>query len=258
MSGRKFRNRSVKNFVDEVEFICRDMPKIREIFIEDDTFTVDKKRVEEICEEILNRGLKPVWSCNSRVDVPFATLEKMRKAGCRLLVVGFESGDQSVLDRASKGITLDQSIAFAANAKKLGFKIFGCFMIGLEGDNLETIEKTFKFAKSIFPDMVFFQQAVPFPGTAFYAWAKENGYLVTEDFSKWLNKDGYLDCLVNYPFATSKEIEKIRDALMSRYYFSPIYIFRTLLANLSWPEFSRVSKAGFSYIWFRLKKFLRG
>ena len=102
--------------------------------------------------------------------------------------------------------------------------------------------------------MCFFQQAVPFPGTGFYQWAKENGYLRTEDYSRWLNKDGYLDCLVDYPFADHKEIEKIRDNLMSRYYFSFTYIFKTFLMNLSWQEFKRVMKAGFTYIWFRLKK----
>lgn len=143
---------------------------------------------------------------------------------------------------------------FAKNTKKLGIKVFGCFMIGLKGDNLETIEDTFRFAKKLYPDMVFFQQAVPFPGSAFYAWAKENGYLRTEDYSKWLNPDGYLDCLVDYPYADHKQIEKIRDNLMSRYYFSFTYIFKTFLANLDWFEFKRVMKGGFTYIWFRIKK----
>ena len=68
MSGRRFRRRSVKNFVDELEYIHNNMPYIREIFIEDDTFTVDKKRVVEVCDEIQRRGLKLVWSCNTRVD----------------------------------------------------------------------------------------------------------------------------------------------------------------------------------------------
>ena len=83
---------------------------------------------------------------------------------------------------------------------------------------------------------------------------KDEGYLKTEDYSKWLNQDGYLDCLVNYPYANAKEIEKLRDRLMSRYYFSFTYIFKTFLANLSWVEFKRVMKAGFTYIAFRIKK----
>lgn len=254
MSGRCFRKRSVKSFVDELEYIAVYMPYIQEIFIEDDTFTVDKKRVLEICDEIERRGLKLVWSCNTRADLPYEVMAKMKEAGCRLLVVGYESGNQKVLDETRKGIKLEDSLAFAQNTKKLGIKVFGCFMIGLKGDDLSTIEDTFRFAKKVYANEVFFQQAVPFPGTAFYQWVKDEGYLKTEDYSKWLNQDGYLDCLVNYPYANAKEIEKLRDHLMSRYYFSFTYIFKTFLANLSWVEFKRVMKAGFTYIAFRIKK----
>lgn len=181
-------------------------------------------------------------------------MAKMKEAGCRLLVVGYEAGNQKVLDETRKGIKLEDSLAFAQNTKKLGIKVFGCFMIGLKGDDLSTIEDTFRFAKKVYANEVFFQQAVPFPGTAFYQWVKDEGYLKTEDYSKWLNQDGYLDCLVNYPYANAKEIEKLRDHLMSRYYFSFTYIFKTFLANLSWVEFKRVMKAGFTYIAFRIKK----
>ena len=171
MSGRRFRRRSVKNFVDELEYIHNNMPYIREIFIEDDTFTVDKKRVVEVCDEIQRRGLKLVWSCNTRVDtLDYDTMKRMKEAGCRLLVVGYESGSQKVLDETRKGIKLEQSEEFARNTKKLGIKVFGCFMIGLKGDNRETIEETFRFAKKLYPDMVFFQQA--FPGHCFLSVGK--------------------------------------------------------------------------------------
>ncbi|MDR2108956.1 MAG: B12-binding domain-containing radical SAM protein [Coriobacteriales bacterium] len=257
MSGHRFRRRSVKNFVDELEYIHRQMPAIREIFIEDDTFTVDKKRVMEICDEILARGLSVVWSCNARADLPYEVMKKMQQAGCRLLVVGYESGNQRVLDETQKGIQLADSLAFARNTKKLGLKVFGCFMIGLKGDDLATIEDTFRFAKKTYANEVFFQQAVPFPGTSFYQWVKDENYLRTEDYSQWLNKDGYLNCLVDYPYANAKEIEKLRDRLMSRYYFSFTYMVKTFLANLTWTEFKRVMKAGSTYIWFRVRKAFR-
>ena len=89
MSGHGFRKRSPGNFVDELEYIAKNMPYIQEIFIEDDTFTADRKRVVEICEEIIARGLKLVWSCNTRADLPYPVMEVMRQAGCRLLVVGY-------------------------------------------------------------------------------------------------------------------------------------------------------------------------
>jgi radical SAM superfamily enzyme YgiQ (UPF0313 family) len=256
MGNRLFRGRSVENFVDEIEYICNNMKEIKEIFIEDDTFTVDKNRVEEICNEIIRRGLKPTFSCNTRVDLPRKTMEKMKEAGCRLLVTGYESGSQRVLNETKKGITLNQSLEFAKNTKELKIKVFGCFMIGLKGDNLDTINETYEFAKKVYPDMCFFQQSVPFPGTEFYDWVKENNYLRTEDYSKWLNKDGYLDCLVDYPYANHLEIEKIRDNLMSKYYFSFTYIFKTFLTNLNWIELKRVFRSGFKYIGFRIKKIL--
>jgi len=91
----------------------------------------------------------------------------------------------------------------------------------------------------------------------FYSWARDNGYLITEDYSKWLDEDGYLRCLVSYPYASPLEVEKLRDKLMSRYYFSFTYLFKTFLANLSFQEFRRVSKAGFTYVAFRLRRMLR-
>ena len=258
MSGRKFRKRSAKNLVDELEYINTKMPYIKEVFIEDDTFTVDKTRVHDICTEIKQRELKVRWSCNTRVDtIDYQMMKEMKEAGCRLLVVGFESGNQKVLDETKKGIKLSQAEQFSKNAKKLKMKVFGCFMIGLKGDDRNSIEDTYKFAKKVNPDMVFFQQAVPFPGTEFYEWVKENGCLITENYSKWLNKDGYFNCLVDYPYATHEEIEIIRDNMMSRYYFSITYIFKTFLTNLSWNELVRVAKAGFSYIQFRVKKIIK-
>ena len=257
MGGRIYRTRSVEDLADEFEYILKEIPEIKEIFIEDDTFTVDQNRVIDFCDEIIKRDLKPVWSCNTRVDLKFETMKKMKEAGCRLLVCGYESGNQEVLNQIKKGITLEQSKAFAENARKLDIKVFGCFMIGLTGDNLDTIQETYKFAQSVYPDMCFFQQSVPFPGTGFYKWAKENGYLITEDYSKWLNEDGYLNCLVDYPYADHKEIEKLRDDLMSKYYFSFAYIVKTFLANLDWTEFKRVMRGGTQYISFRVKKALK-
>lgn len=256
MGGRLYRTRSVKDLADEFEYIINEMPEIKEIFIEDDTFTVNQERVVEFCDELIKRNLKAIWSCNTRVDLKRDVMKKMHDAGCRLLVVGYESGNQHVLDETKKGITLTQSREFAKNAHDLGLKVFGCFMIGLKGDNLDTINDTYEFAKEIHPDMCFFQQAVPFPGTEFYEWVKSEGYLTTEDYSNWLNDDGYLNCLVNYPYASPKDIEKLRDDMMSKYYFSFAYIGKTFLANLNWTEFKRVFKGGTQYIAFRLHKMI--
>jgi anaerobic magnesium-protoporphyrin IX monomethyl ester cyclase len=254
MGGRKYRMRSPENFVAELEYIQKEMPEIQEIFIEDDTFTVDKKRVERICDLILEKKLNLIWSCNARADLPYDTLAKMKAAGCRLLVVGYESGNPQILKNIHKGITLEQSRAFARNAKVLGLKVFGCFIVGLTGDTLKSIEETYRFAKEAGHEMVFFQQAVPFPGTEFYRLCEEQGMLRTHDFKEWLNSEGQLACLVDYPEFSHAEIEKIRDRLMLRYYFSPGIIFRTFFKNPDLREIRRIVKAAAGYLVFRLKK----
>lgn len=257
MGGRKYRTRSPENFVDELEYIHKHMPEIQEIFIEDDTFTIDKNRVGRICDLIIERGLKLTWSCNARADVPFYILDKMKKAGCRLLVVGYESGNDQILKNIQKGITLEQSRAFARHTRQLGLKVFGCFIIGLTGETLETIKDTYRFAKETDADMVFFQQAVPFPGTEFYKHCQETGMLRTQDYNQWMNAQGQLACLVDYPEFSHKEIEKIRERLMARYYFSPGYIFKTFLKNPNLKEIKRIIKAAAGYLAFRVQRRFR-
>ncbi len=243
-----YRTRSAKNVVDEMEWIQKNLPDVKEIFFEDDTFTIDIPRAHAICDEIISRGLKLIWSCNVRACVPEETLKKMKEAGCRILIVGYESGNQRVLNQMKKGIILRQAEQFTAAAKKHNLKIFGCFMIGLPGDTRESIEDTFNFARKMNPDMVFFQQAVPFPGTEFYNWLKANGYLRTEDHSKWLDENGRLDVLYDYPGLSGDELAAIRDNLMVRYYMNPKHIFYTFMKNMHPHEFIRVVRYARDYL----------
>jgi len=116
--SRHYRLRSAINVVDEFEYIAKELPYIKEIGIEDDTFTVDIKRVKEICSLIIERKIKIKWYCNTRVGLDLATMQLMRKAGCRLMAVGFESGDQKVLDYVHKGTSIDKISEFVTNAQK--------------------------------------------------------------------------------------------------------------------------------------------
>lgn len=252
--SRAFRARSPENFVDELEFIKNELPEVKEIFIEDDTFTVNQERVSKICDLIKERGLDITWSTNVRADLPFILLKKMKDAGCRMVIIGYESGSQELLNNIKKGITLKQAEKFTESAKNAGLKIFACFMIGLPGETRETIEQTFQFAKKLSPDMVFFQQAVPFPGTEFYDWCKKNKYLVTKDFNKWLDSNGQLDFIVSYPNLTNNEIKETRDKLMMRFYSSPKYLFYTFRRNLSLSEMKRLINAFKSYLSYLIRK----
>lgn len=253
-SGRKFRKRSVKDFVDELEWIAENMPEVREIFVEDDTFTIDKKRVEGICDEIIKRGLKVRWSANVRADLRLDLMKKMKEAGCRLLVVGYESGNDGVLKKAKKGITTAVSRQFAEDAKEAGLKVFGCFMLGLPGETRESMEDTYRFALEVEPDMVFFQQAVPFPGTEMFEWAKGEGYLRSEDFRDWYDREGYFDFVLDYPELTAEEIREARDRFMKGFYTRPKFVVRTVLRSLTDPgELARVFRGGVAYLRWMLR-----
>jgi len=246
-SGRLYRTRTPENFVDELVWINNNL-KPKEIFIEDDTFTVDKEKVLEICKLIKERGLKIRWSVNVRADLPYDIMVKMKDAGCRLLVVGYESGNQDVLNKIKKGITLEMSEKFATSAKNAKLKVFGCFMIGLPGDTEESIMQTFEFAKKLSPDMVFFQHAVPFPGTEFYNWVKEKGYLLVNSWDKWLDENGQLDFIVSYPNLSSEKIRRMKDKLFVKFYTSPKYIARAVATNLRPSEMFRMILAGRDFL----------
>jgi len=245
--GRKFRARSPENFVGELEWIAKNMPEIKEIFIEDDTFTVSKQRVLDICDLIDQRHLNIVWSVNARADIPFDVLKRMKEAGCRMLIVGYESGSDEILKNIKKGMTVKLAAIFTRNAKRAGLKIFGCFMIGLPGDNKETIDQTFKFAKKLNPDMVFFQQAVPFPGTEFYEWVKSNRFLTSNKWSDWLDDQGRLNYLVSYPDLSNHEMRELRDKLMIKFYSSPKWIAQAIRHNLHPSEMARLAVAAKHY-----------
>lgn len=253
-SGRAFRARSPENFVAELEWIKENLPEVKEVFIEDDTFSVDKERVLKICKLMKDKNLNLVWSANARADIPYDVLKEMKDAGCRMLIIGYESGNQQILNSIKKGILIERAVSFTSDAKRVGIKIFGCFMIGLPGETRETIEQTFQFARKLNPDMVFFQQAVPFPGTEFYEWCKANGYLTTENFEKWLDSNGQLDYLVNYPNLTNEEIKSIRDRLVIRYYTSPRYIWQTLTHNMNLDEMKRLATVARDYLLYMVRK----
>ena len=254
-SGRKFRVRSIKDVVSEIEWINKNLPEVKEIFIEDDTFTIDRERVREFCQSVMDKKMKITWSVNARANLDYETMVLMKKAGCRLLVVGYESGSDKILKGVRKGITVEMSRRFAKASRKAGLKVFGCFMLGLPGETRETMEQTFRLAKELEPDMVFFQQAVPFPGTEMHQWADAGGYLKVGGFSEWHNQDGYLEFLLSYPGLDKEEIRRTRGEFMKRYYFRPGFIVKTLFRNLgSFDEFKRIVRAGWSYVTFLIKE----
>ena len=222
--GRKFRARSVSNVVDEFEYVSNELPAVKEIMVEDDTFTINTQRVREICEEIERRGINVRWSCNARVTLDYETMRIMKSAGCRLLDVGYESGNEKILKNIKKGVTTVDSKRFTADARKVGLKILADFIFGLPEETEDTIQQTVRFIKDIKPDLLQISVATPIPGTEFYQWVSDNGYLLESDPSKTIDENGYQRCIISYPnMATEDLVCRVEEAL-NDYYFSASYV----------------------------------
>jgi hopanoid biosynthesis associated radical SAM protein HpnJ len=221
VTGHRWRTRSSESVAAEVRRTQELFPEIREVFFDDDTFTWNKARVLDLCSKL--RPLKFTWSCNARVTTDFETLEAMKKAGCRLLVVGFESGDAIILKNIKKGATIEQAVDFMRHCKRLGLMVHGDFQVGHPGETRETIEKTVQFAVQLDPDTIQVSISHPFPGTEFYDYLKDRGYLTSAAMT---DQAGYQLPNIQYPDLDRREIVKAVEDFYARYYFRPRIIFR--------------------------------
>ncbi|MDO8726852.1 MAG: radical SAM protein [Candidatus Methanoperedens sp.] len=257
LMGRKYRVRSIQNVLDELEWIEKNLPTLKEVFFEDDTFTIDKKRVIEFTEGYLKRNLKITWSCNARATLDYETMKKMKKSNCRLLIVGNESGNNEILKSICKGITVDDIRNFSKSAKKAGLLVHGDYIIGLPGETKETIENTRNLIKETKPDILQIAVASPFPGTEFYNWCKVNGYLITDDPNEYLDEQGHQKAIISYPGLPSDEMTKEVDKILKEYYLSVSYIpiaFNNIFRKNSILETKRMLKSAkvlLSYLWGR-------
>jgi radical SAM superfamily enzyme YgiQ (UPF0313 family) len=244
LQGHRYRRRSVKNVVEEFIYIRDNFPQVREIMIEDDTLTADAKRCRELSGALIAAGATRIpWSANSRADVDFETMAAMKKAGCRLFCVGFESGDQEILNNIKKGTTLEKIRRFMKDAKRAGILIHGCFMVGNRGETHETLETTLRFAKELSPDTAQFFPIMVYPGTDDYRYFKENGWIVTEDFRRWLTADGLHSSVVSNPRLTHETLVDFCDRARREFYLRPGYIAGKAMQALRDPgELKRLVK----------------
>ncbi len=234
--SRRYRPRSAANVVDEFQYIARNLPEVREVGIEDDTFTVDQERVREICRLIIERGIRLKWYCNVRVNLGLETMRWMRKAGCRLVTVGFESADQASLNRMHKGITVEQIKEFVRNTRKAGLLVHGCFMMGNPGETRESMEQSLKLAKELNCDTMQFYPLLVYPGTEAYAWAKERGYLISENYADWADEAGMYRSLLDIPGLPHEEIEAFCRRAIREYYLRPRYMVMKLGSMVRHPD----------------------
>ena len=257
LMGRGYRMRSINNLVDEFEYVVAELPQVREIFVEDDTFTMDKPRIMAICEEIKKRKLKITWSCNARANLDYETMREMKSAGCRLLDVGYESGSDVILKNIGKGITTKRMREFARDARKAGLMVLGDFVFGFPGETRETAEMTIAFARELKPNMAQFAVSVPIPGTEFYRWAKENHFLLTEDIEKSVDATGFQKCIVSYPEFSDRDVEEYVDKALKKYYLSPSYVpvaLRNIFRENGLHELAGMTKSARTFFKYLMRK----
>lgn len=232
MNGHAYRTRSVENVVDEMEYNKRLFPGLKEIMFEDDTLTmrIARDRLIELCEEIIRRDTGLSWSANARVDLnDLETLKLMKRSGCRMLCVGFEFGDQQVLNNVKKGTTVDQMYTFAENAHKAKLRIHGCFMVGGPGETFETAQKTIKMAQELKIDTAQFTGVVAYPGTTYYEWAEREGHIIPQRWRDWVDQDYEQQSIVEFPHLPKEDINKLIDEGLRNFYLRPSQMWRMAL-----------------------------
>src|SRR5262245_8315571 len=221
VGGQRYRTRSIAHVVAEIERATKLFPQVKEYFFDDDTFTDDLPRAEAIARGLGKLGV--TWSCNAKANEPYETLKVLKANGLRLLLVGYESGSQAILNNVKKGIRLDRAREFTRAAKALGITIHGTFIMGLPGETRETIDETIRFALDIDPDTLQVSLAAPYPGTALYREARARGWLQDDD--GLVDAGGVQTSVLGYPHLSRTEIFASLDQFYRRFYFRPRKIF---------------------------------
>jgi hopanoid biosynthesis associated radical SAM protein HpnJ len=224
LSGHPWRKRSADDVAREMARAKEYWPNVKEFFFDDDTFNIQKARTIELCSKLKPLGL--TWSCTSRVTTDFETLKAMKDAGCRLLIVGYESGDQQILKNIKKGATIERARQFTKDCHKLGLVVHGDFIMGLPGETRETINNTIAFAKELDVETIQVSVAHAYPGTELYDYAIKNGFMVADN--KMVDEGGHQLAHIQYPGLPADEILAAVHRFYDEYYFRPKAVFRIL------------------------------
>jgi radical SAM superfamily enzyme YgiQ (UPF0313 family) len=244
MHRGKYRQRSSEDVAMEFAYIAQEMPWIREVGIEDDLFTGDKKRLRDICERLIQQQNRLNFWCDTRVNLDYEDMRLLKEAGCRLLIAGFESADQEILDRIQKGTQAAQAFQFMDDARRAKLLVHGCFVVGNPGETRQTMQATLQFAQKLNPDTVQFFPMIVYPGTKMYDWAGEQGYLRTTNYNEWLTAEGYHNSIVDLPGLPGEEVLRFCDHARRQFYLRKGYLLRKITQSLtSYHEARRNLKA---------------
>jgi hopanoid biosynthesis associated radical SAM protein HpnJ len=217
VGGHRYRTRSPENVAAEIRLAKEYFPQVREYFFDDDTFTDDLPRAEAIAARLSRIGV--TWSCNAKANVPYESLKVMRENGLRLLLVGYETGSQQILNNIRKGTRVDVARRFTEDCHRLGITIHGTFIVGLPGESRETLRETIRFAREINPHTIQVSLAAPYPGTELHRQAAEKGWLAEGD--QLVASDGVQVAALSYPHLPHAEIFEAVEDFYKRFYFRP-------------------------------------
>jgi hopanoid biosynthesis associated radical SAM protein HpnJ len=231
IGGHKYRVRSPDNVAAEMAHAKKLFPQVEEFFFDDDTFTANLPRAREIAQKLKPLGL--TWSCNSRANVNYETIKLMKDCGLRLYLVGYESGNQAILDRIKKGIQIEEAKQFTKHCKELGVVIHGTFILGLPVETKETIEETIQYAMDLDVFSIQVSLAAPYPGTELYEMARQNGWFAAKkDKGDIIHEDGLQQSTLEYPDLSKEEIFEAVDRFYRTYYLRPRPIMRIIKTML--------------------------
>ena len=216
VGGHRYRVRSVDHVIEEIRLAKSYFPQVKEFFFDDDTFTDAGARAEAIARELGKLGV--TWSCNAKANVPRETLKVMKDNGLRLLLVGYESGNQQILHNIKKGMRIEVAKRFTKDCHELGITIHGTFILGLPGESKETIEETIRFATEINPHTIQVSLAAPYPGTFLFNQAMENGWLDAAN-AELIDDHGIQIAPLHYPHLSHREIFDSVETFYKRFYF---------------------------------------
>ncbi|QCE32658.1 hopanoid biosynthesis associated radical SAM protein HpnJ [Acetobacteraceae bacterium] len=223
VGGHVYRTRSPEHVAAEIKWAKENLPQVKEFFFDDDTFTDDLPRAEKIAREMGKLGV--TWSCNAKANVPYKSLKIFKKNGLRLLLVGYESGNQQILHNIKKGMRIEVARQFTQDCHQLGIQIHGTFILGLPGETKETIQQTINFAREINPHTIQVSLAAPYPGTFLHQQATENGWLMAGDASSLIDENGVQIAPLSYPHLSHQEIFDGVEEFYKKFYFRPRKIF---------------------------------
>ena len=243
LCGKRWRARSPENVIEELKVLKYEY-NISEVEFLDDTFTLNSPRAEKICDLMIRENLNLSWSASSRVNTLTQRLaNKMRKAGCHTIYLGIESGSQKILDLIQKGTNLVQVERAVEILKGAKINVLGSFIIGIPGETIKSIKKTIKFAKKLNLNFAQFSICTPYPGTKLFDIAREKGFLLTRDWSKYT----ILDPVMKTPGILSKELKRWLLKAYLSFYLRPKFLLEQVKRRDLF-FFRKALKAGLNYM----------